>query len=303
MRALITGIAGFTGRYMAKQLAANGYEVYGLAQDSTPVPHASRVYISDLLSKESLNIAVAQVEPDVVVHLAAIAFVAHGNVEEIYRTNVVGTRNLLEVLTVVVPSCSQVLIASSANVYGNTALESISEDVLLSPPNDYAISKLAMEHVAQLFYDRLPIVLVRPFNYTGVGQSVSFLIPKIVHHIQQRAPVIELGNLEVARDFSDVRVVVQYYQRLLECSQAAGRVFNVCSSTTYTLNQVLNMLRALSHHSFEVRVNPSFVRANEVRLLRGNRERLLATAGQVPDIPLIDTLGWMLQAPATASNV
>jgi nucleoside-diphosphate-sugar epimerase len=128
-----------------------------------------------------------------------------------------------------------------------------------------------------------------------VGQSESFLLPKIVNHVRRHAPVIELGNLHVARDFSDVRTVVQYYRRLIENPSARGETFNVCSGRAYTLDEVLVIVRALAGYDFEVRVNPVFVRENEVKILIGNRAKLEAAVGVVPDIPLMDTLKWMIE--------
>jgi nucleoside-diphosphate-sugar epimerase len=214
-----------------------------------------------------------------------------------YKTNVVGTRHLLEALAKGTAPLDAVLLASSANVYGNAMGGVLTEDTLPAPANDYAVSKLAMEYVARLYSDRLPLVLARPFNYTGVGQTESFLIPKIVNHIRRRAAFIELGNLHVARDFSDVRMVVQYYQRLLEIPAAVGQTLNVCSGSAYTLNEVLTMAQEIAGHALEVRVNPAFVRTNEVKQLMGSRARLDAVVGHVPQIGLADTLAWMLSEP------
>ena len=105
-----------------------------------------------------------------------------------------------------------------------------------------------------------------------------------------------LGNLDVARDFSDVRNVVQLYRRLLEAPAAVGQTLNVCSGQAWSLNDVLAMVREISGHDFEVRVNPAFVRQNEVKTLLGSRARLDAVVGEVPEIALRDTLRWMLEA-------
>ena len=245
-----------------------------------------------------LAAVVRDVQPVKIAHLAAIAFVAHGDVDAIYRTNVVGTRNLLEALAQNRGVLDCVLLASSANVYGNSVGGVLDESTTPSPANDYAVSKLAMEYAARLYADRLPLVVVRPFNYTGVGQSDSFLIPKIVSHVRRRAPMIELGNLDVARDFSDVRNVVQLYKHLLENSAAVGQTFNVCSSQAWSLNDVISLVRELSGHDFEVRVNPAFVRQNEVKTLVGCRAKLNAAVGEIPEIALRDTLRWMLEDAA-----
>lgn len=296
-KVLITGINGFTGRYLASTLLSAGYEVHGLvhSKDSSPVIEGATLHAGSLSDAAGLAAIVQQVQPDNVAHLAAIAFVAHGDIDAMYQTNVVGTRNLLEALAKNGKSLDSVLVASSANVYGNATEGMLDESMPAAPANDYAVSKVAMEYVVGLYRERLPVVMARPFNYTGVGQSESFLIPKIIQHVRRRAPVIELGNLDVARDFSDVRVVVQYYSRLL-AANLAGQTFNICSGNAHTLRQVLEMARSISGHDFAVTVNPAFVRANEVRTLTGDPQRVINAVGAVPSIPLEDTIRWMLSA-------
>jgi nucleoside-diphosphate-sugar epimerase len=293
--ALITGINGFTGQYLAEELRTAGYTVFGLGATDIVQTESSVNYQCNLLDREELESIVTQVKPDVVVHLAAIAFVAHDDVDAIYRTNVVGTRNLLEAITKSKHIPRSVLLASSANVYGNALIEPIDETVSAAPANDYAVSKLCMEYMARLWLDQLPITMVRPFNYTGVGQSLNFLIPKIVDHFKRRAPILELGNLDVVRDFSDVRSVVQRYRLLLE-SDSRGEVFNVCSGQGHSLLEVLQIMQEVSGHDPEIKVNPAFVRASEVHRLVGSNVKLDAAIGKVPVISLRDTLQWMFNS-------
>ena len=295
MRALITGADGFAGRYMAARLKAMGCEVHGLVRRESAHADVYALHHVDLLDSGSVGTLLTGLRPEWVVHLAAISFVTHGDVEAIYRTNIVGTRNLLQALVESGTTPQAVLLASSANIYGNAAVECIDENVPPAPANDYAVSKLAMEYMARLYADRLPLIIVRPFNYTGVRQPGNFLLPKIVSCFRKREPAIELGNLDVARDFSDVRMVTDCYRRLLQCPSAIGGVFNVCNGRTYALSEVLSMMQSLTGHAIEVRVNPALVRANEVRVLRGNRARLEAAIGPVNDIPLEQTLRWMLE--------
>ena len=297
-RALITGVQGFTGYYLAAELEQAGYEVFGVGHTLCASNNAGvrAVYACDLGDAAGLTRVIKEVQPDVVAHLAAIAFVAHGDVEAIYRTNLIGTRNLLEALSQADKPLEAVLLTSSANVYGNATGGMLDESTAPAPANDYAVSKLSMEYMASLYSTRLPIIIARPFNYTGVGQSENFLLPKIVNHVRRAAPLLELGNLNVARDFSDVRTVVQYYRLLLENSSSHGEIYNVCSGLAYTLDEVLNMVRAISGHAFEVRVNPAFVRENEVKILIGSCAKLQTTVGEVADISLADTLRWMIEA-------
>lgn len=294
-RVLITGMRGFTGRYLATSLQLAGYQVFGLVQSASATPAANGVHevVADLSDRAALAAAMEQVQPQYVVHLAAIAFVAHSDVAAMYRVNIVGTRNLLEALLPHAPQA--VLLASSANIYGNSRISPITEDVSPAPANDYSVSKLAMEHMARLWCDRLPVTLVRPFNYTGVGQSENFLLPKIVAHYRRAERVIELGNLDVARDFSDVRDVVTSYQRLLQYAPA-GEIFNICSGQAYSLAEVLAMMAQIDGYEIDVRVNPAFARANEVKTLVGSNQKLAQCIGSQQRIPLIDTLRWMMQA-------
>lgn len=294
--ALITGIHGFTGRFLAHELRSAGYTIVGLSHDQPNACDTGSVYHQDLRERSGLVDILARVKPDVVAHLAGVSFVLHGDVDSIYRTNVVGTRNLLEALVVSGCKPRSVLLASSANIYGNATIVPIQETAIAAPVNDYAVSKLAMEYVARLWSEQLPITIVRPFNYTGIGQSLNFLLPKIVDHFRRRMPLLELGNLDVVRDFSDVRSVAKWYRLLVEAGQA-GEVFNVCSGRGYTLSQVLQIMRDISGHNPDVHVNSTFVRANEVHRLVGSRAKLDAAIGAVPDIPLVETLKWMLDSP------
>ncbi|PPE67335.1 NAD-dependent epimerase/dehydratase family protein [Caldimonas caldifontis] len=292
-RALITGIEGFTGHHLAQTLREAGYEVFGTCHGAAPAN--AHVHACDLRDAAQVGAVVKAVRPEVVVHLAAISFVAHGQVDDIYMANVVGTRHLLDALAQQGNGVRKVILASSANIYGNSDATVLDESVPPAPANDYAVSKLAMEHMARLWADRLPLTIVRPFNYTGVGQSDRFLLPKIVSHFRRHEAVIELGNLDVVRDFSDVRMVVECYRRLIE-PDALNGTFNVCSGVGHSLQDVLALMRQLTGHEIEVRVNPAFVRANEVHTLIGSRARLDAAIGAVPAIALADTLRWMLEA-------
>jgi nucleoside-diphosphate-sugar epimerase len=295
LRALVTGLRGFTGSYMARELADAGYRVFGTALPGEGA--GEDIFEVDLLDRAGLAAMVAQVQPDVVVHLAGIAFVAHANPELIYQVNVVGTRNLLEALANAAHRPSAVLLASSANIYGNARVALIDEEVAPAPANDYAVSKLAMEYMARLWMDKLPIVIARPFNYSGRGQDENFLLPKIVGHFRRGERKIELGNLAIARDFSDVRMVTKSYRQLLAAGPAtAGQTFNICSGRSTSLGEVVEMLTNIAGYRIDVQVNPAFVRANDVLTLAGSNARLASVVGPIEAAPLVETLRWMYQA-------
>jgi len=280
MRVLVTGLDGFTGQYVQSELESAGHEVIE--------------FIGDLRDAATVDAQVVDAAPEAVMHLAAIAFVAHEDVRTMYDVNLLGSRNLLQALARHAPDVSAVLLASSANVYGNQRGGLIDEACEPAPANDYAVSKLAMEHVARLWQDRLPLFVVRPFNYTGIGQEEQFVIPKIVAHFRARKPVIELGNLDVWREYGDVRVVAQIYTRLLE-HRPVGETLNVCSGKAHSLREVLDMCREITGHDIEVRQNPAFMRPNEIRELRGDNTRLKAVIGDLAYPPVEETLAWMLR--------
>ncbi|MEH6437001.1 GDP-mannose 4,6-dehydratase [Massilia sp. DD77] len=292
-RALITGLRGFTGHYLAQELSAAGYRVYGTVMPGEEL--GPDIHPVDLLDRAAVADMVERVQPDVVAHLAGIAFVAHSNAELIYRVNVVGTRNLLEALSAGGHRPTSVLLASSANIYGNASVPVIDENVPPAPANDYAVSKLAMEYMARLWMDKLPITIARPFNYTGVGQAENFLLPKIVSHFRRNERRIELGNLAIARDFSDVRMVARSYRRLLAVAPA-GEAFNVCSGSSHSLADLIRMMSDIAGYHIDVQVNPAFVRANDVLQLSGSNSKLTAVVGHLDPTPLCDTLRWMYEA-------
>ncbi|MEE2742245.1 MAG: NAD-dependent epimerase/dehydratase family protein [Pseudomonadota bacterium] len=295
---LITGAAGFTGRYLARRLANGGHRVVALLREPTALAKAgvAESHVCDLTDATGLHAIMRRVQPDHIIHLAAIAFVAHDDLADMYQSNIVGLRNLLGAANCLDRQPRSILVASSANIYGNGRPGRLSEDVPPAPANDYGVTKAAGEMICRLFERRLPIIVTRPFNYTGVGQSPSFLIPKIVDHVRHHAPDIELGNLDVARDFSDVRMVVDAYARLIEEPAAIGGTFNVCSGEATSLGQLLDSIRRLSGHDFAVRVNAAFVRADEVKSLCGDAARIEAVIGPLARVPLDETLQWMLTA-------
>jgi GDP-6-deoxy-D-talose 4-dehydrogenase len=280
-RALVTGIRGFTGEFVSEELQAKGYEVYGTSQAIEAKNRNIRTI--DLRNPFEIEDFVSEVQPHYVVHLAAMSFVGHGDTREIYDMNVVGTRNLLAALARQSSRPLAVVLASSANVYGNANLKAISETAIPNPVNDYAVSKLAMEYMAKLWFDN-----------TGVGQSLKFLVPKIVHHFKENQQEISLGNLRVSRDFSDVRIIAKVYAELLS-NPAPNETFNLASGHSTSIAELLDMLRELSGKDINVKSTVEFSRSDEIFELRGDASKLNAHIGDIGTIDLKETLKWMLQ--------
>ncbi len=302
-RVLITGINGFTGRYVASRFLAEGCEVVGIgSQARYGGPEPGIIYRqADLTKADDLAAVTVSLRPTIVVHLAAIAFVGHADAEAFYRVNLLGTRSLLLALRAARLNLEAVILASSANVYGVGRGGALAETMLPAPPNDYAVSKLAMEHLARTFLADLPIVVTRPFNYTGRGQSENFIVAKCVGHVRRRAPVIELGNIDVSRDFSDVRALAEAYWRLA-ATPPVGATVNICSGVPHSLREILAMAQERAGHQIEIRVNPAFVRANEIPTLTGDPALLHQLLPGFRSPPLAETIGWMLDDPAPDSG-
>lgn len=287
---LVTGIEGFTGASMRTELERAGYRVVGTTL-ADPAP-GDRVL--DIESPDACRAVVGELAPEYVIHLAGISFVV-SDPARIYAANVVGSVNLLDALAALPTPPKKVVLASSANVYGNREGDRLAETEAPRPANHYAMSKLAMETMAANHFDRLPIVFTRPFNYTGVGQSTNFLVPKIVSHFARGAESIELGNIDVERDFSDVEMVVEVYRKLL-ASPLRSSAVNICTGTAVSLKAIIAMMEEIAGYRIDVRVNPAFVRPNDIRHLTGDPRALHAAVGELRLRPLRETLERMYRA-------
>lgn len=288
---LITGAKGFTGLYLKDAAQKSGLKVVELA--------------SNLNDVEALEKEVLAAKPDLVAHLAGISFVASKDHEAFYRVHALGTSNLLQALAKLQSVPKKILLASSATVYGNSTNPLSIEDQTLTPIDHYATSKVAMEEMAKTFFNRLPIVIARPFNYTGVGQKGNFLIPKLVDHFAKQKPFIELGNLNIEREFNDVNMICDAYLKLLDLGKEK-EIYNVCSGQARSLQFVMDLLKQITGHNIEIRVNPDFVRASEVHRMVGNPEKLnklLTTNGLPLQVPALEnTFKQMLNAASSTSS-
>ena len=288
---LITGANGFTGHYVADVFATQGYHVVRHGFHSSEDTDVT----CDLTDKAAVCRMTGKIRPDGVIHLAALSFVGHEEPSGFYRVNVIGTMNVLEALAEAQITPDKIVVASSANVYGNPEIEVIDESTPPNPVNHYAASKLAMEFMVKTWFSRMPILITRPFNYTGEGQNERFLAPKIVKHFRERKSRIELGNLDVARDFSDVQDIARSYFLLYE-SACHSEIVNLCSGRVYTLQGIIDYMARIAGYQIEVKVNPAFVRENEIKILRGSNEKLEGLTGYRPETELFDTLNSMYNA-------
>lgn len=277
-KVLITAINSFTGRYLEKYLKNSNYEVVGTTSKSC-----------DITKKDDILNVLKEYKPDFIVHLAAISFVGHSNIEEFYKVNTVGTINLLDAVIELNIGVDKIILSSSATVYGNQNREILDESICPMPANHYGASKYAMECLARNYFDKLPIIITRPFNYTGIGQAENFLVPKIVKHFKENKKEIELGNLDVKREFNDVSFICEAYKKLLE-SELRSEVVNIASQNPIPLFDLIQAMNEISAYKIEVKVNPAFVRKDEIKTLCGSSKKLFSLIGDINTIPIKETL-------------
>lgn len=290
MRALITGGKGFVGHWLAAHLKDAGDEVVVTDIET------------DISDGPALRKVVAAAAPDAIYHLAAMTHVGESweNPSQVLKVNVLGTAELLAAARAL-PRPPTVLVVSSAEVYGVVSPERLplDEDTPPAPATPYAASKLAAEAIALQAWRgyRQPVVVVRPFNHIGPGQSPNFAVPalakRIVEARKSGARSLRIGTLTTRRDFTDVRDVVVAYRLLIERG-TPGTIYNLCSGHDVAIAEVAEQLLALAHAELDLVTDPELVRPVDVPVLRGDAGRLRHATGWNPSIPLATTLADVL---------
>jgi len=304
-RAFITGIAGFAGSHLAEHLRDKGWEVLGAEKSGVSLAHLEkvmgfiRVEECDIHRSEQVAAALANAKPDVVFHLAAVTFVpsAENASQKTLEVNVSGTLNVLEGCRGHAPA-AQVILISSSEVYGKAPQEEmpLREDRVPAPANFYALTKLCAEELGR-FYQRshsLPVVILRPFNHIGPGQSPNFVTSSFARQIAEieagkREPVLSVGNLDAARDFTDVRDIVRAYSLAAERCRA-GETYNVCSGRPHLVKELLDKLLDLTTARIEVRQDPHRLRKSDVPLFYGDYSKFRHAADWAPEREITSTL-------------
>jgi nucleoside-diphosphate-sugar epimerase len=263
MKILVTGANGFTGKNFINLVTQTKYDAISLQ--------------SNITDYSSLKNEIKKIKPDYILHLAAISNLVHEKVLDYYNINLLGTENLLNALIESGHEIKKIIITSSAGVYGNTSTHKIKEDSQLNPINHYSISKLNIELMAKNYYSKLPIIVTRPFNYTGPGQSSDFLVPKLINNaiFQNNNGIvnIKLGNLDVEREFNDVDNVCKYYLLLMEYG-CIHETYNICSGLAYKITDVIDAIENLLNVKFKVMIDQRLIRANEIMRLCGDPSKL-----------------------------
>jgi len=283
-RALVTGYNGFVGSHLAAAMEI--------------IPFDDADGLVDLRDAPRVAKAVAALRPDIVYHLAGQAYVgdSFADPRSTYEINFFGTLNLIQALKAA-GFRGRMLFAGSADVYGRIDESElpVHEDRPLRPLNPYAVSKVAAEALCyQAIRNGFEIILARPFNHVGAGQSSKFVVSDIARRIAliaegQMDPVLTVGDVDVTRDFTDVRDVVRAYQ-LLIAKGRAGEPYNICSGTERTIRSIMEELCAIAGVKVEVRADPARMRPGEQRRVRGDSSRLRRDTGWQPQIDFHQSL-------------
>ncbi len=304
MRCLITGIGGFVGQYLAAWLLGRGEEVIGITRDEVQWHRdelrngGPQVFVCDLLDASEVERAIGRSAPDQVYHLAADSSVGESfaNPMAVFQNNVTSVVNLLEAVRGSGGN-PRVLTVGSSEVYGRaTGDKAIDERVELRPESPYAVSKAAADLVAYQYFaaHHLDIVRVRPFTHIGPGQSVRFVAASFARQIAEierglRPPVIEVGNLEARRDFTDVRDMVRAYELALAKGEP-GSVYNIGRGSAVAVRTLLDVLLSQSRTAIDVRVEASRLRQVDAPLQVCDARKFRERTGWEPRIPLEQTL-------------
>lgn len=268
---LIFGINGFVGEYLASEFYQNGYEIYGSSRTGggKHFEKCSGMFICDLLDADQVKNVICEVNPNIIVNLAGrssvgISWKIPKNTLEV---NVSGALNILEA----VRTCDlnpKIMMIGSSEEYASSE-KPLTEESPLSATNPYGISKLTLEGFSKMYRERynLKVYYVRAFNHTGVGQTDSFVIPSWCKQVAEislsgSSGVLRVGNLDIVRDFSDVKDVVRAYRCILEKTDGS-KIYNVGSGSPVSLKEILEYICGLSEQQIEIMVDPKLIRPVE----------------------------------------
>lgn len=283
MKILVTGSSGFVGRHLVKHLKTKSHQV---------IPFAG-----DLLNATAVESTLSKINPDGVIHLAAIAAIGESltSPAKILRNNIFAQLNLLEALRRK-KSAARILIICSADEYGQASDKPIAENFPLLPASPYAVSKVAQDFLGLQYHLAygLNIIRVRPFNHIGEGQSLGFVVPDFAKQIVEveisgKPGTISVGNLTAQRDFTDVLDMVNAYELALIKGQP-GEVYNLGSGKSVVIKDLLNILISLSPAKIAIKTDPSRFRPADQPKLVCNSEKFHRLTGWKPKIPLETTL-------------
>ncbi|MGE5041835.1 MAG: GDP-mannose 4,6-dehydratase [Candidatus Levyibacteriota bacterium] len=302
-KVLVTGISGFAGSFLAELLLEKNYTVQGThISDNLSFVDAikDRLVLKklNLLDREETEKVIAELNPDIIFHLAALTSPAESfkEPEKIITNNIAAEINLLEAVRNANIS-SRIIITSSAEIYGLVEPSDLplDENTPMRPGSPYAVSKIAQDYLGLQYFNsyKMDVIRVRPFNHIGPRQTPQFVVASFAKQIaeiekKKIPPVMKVGNLEAKRDFTDVRDMVQAYLAIAEKGQS-GDVYNAGSGKSHKISQILDSLLSLSTEHIDTEIDPALLRPSDVPDIRSDNTKI-ETLGWKPEIKLEQTL-------------
>ena len=291
-RILLTAADSFTGTWLKPALERRGHTVIGTSRRN-PSTELMELDIGDPVA---VRRCIDEARPDILIHLAGIAFANHSTNRNTYLANVIGALNLAQAFERIRSLPDHLVFVSSATVYSSAVDgEPITEDHPVDPHNHYSASKAMVEIALKQYMRDLPISIVRPFNYTGANQRDIFFPAKVAKCFRERDSELHVGNIDVVRDLSDVRDICEMYCRLAE-SESVG-LLNFCSGKGIRMADIISECARLTGHEPNVIRDPRFIRGQEVPTLIGSTQRLEALLGPLQFRTLEATMRDMLRNP------
>lgn len=305
MKAFITGIPGFAGSFLAEELLAQGYQVYGThlpnenLQNLAHIKDKIQINPLDFNKSEIIPQMLTCVKPDYIFHLAAQSSVqkSYDSPRDTYQTNFMGTYHVLEAARQL-NKLRGVLFVSSSDIYGVVKPKDLplTENHPLRPVSPYGVSKAAADMLCYQYFKNfdLPIVRVRAFNHSGPRQAKGFVVTDFSDQIAElesngRKKVIKVGDLSARRDISDVRDIVRGYRLALEKGKP-GEIYQLCSGQAVRIETVLKKLLRHSTVSIDIEVNKNLIRATEVPIIKGDASKAEMKLGYKRNFSIDDTL-------------
>ncbi len=301
-RVLIFGAGGFVGSYLCKEFLNNGYKVSGTDKgEGSALPSEVDFYRTDLMQANEVEKLIGQIQPDIIVNLAAISSVgASWNMPQTTMAiNVIGALNIMEAARKSEKKPRILFVGSSEEyVISENPLD---ENTQLNANNPYGISKVTQEQFAKLYREQygLKIYCVRPFNHTGIGQRDSFVLPSFCKQVAEidksgKDGKIQVGNLKVKRDFSHVKDVVRAYRMIVE-SDNCNQIYNVGSGNAYSLEDMLTYIIGLSNQHIEIEVDQNRIRPTDQPVICCDRSLIGKELGWEPQYNVYDALKEMYE--------
>lgn len=303
MKALVTGIDGFVGNHLSNHLLKEGYEVYGTTVLKNFNKENVKIYHMDVLDKNEIKSVINEIKPDQIYHLAGQSAVGMSWKEPVLTVNINinGTLNLLDTIRDLGLDTA-ILIIGSSDQYGIIKPEEcpVIEEHIQNPQSPYGISKKTQEELARLYSKayNMNIIMVRPFNHIGTGQTLNFVVPDFASKIAKiekgAEPILKVGNLETYRDFTDVKDIVRGYVMLLNKGKI-GEVYNIGSGKKVKVYDILKKLTDMSKVSIKIEIDKEKFRPVDVPLIICDNSKISKDTGWKPQIHLEDTLVEILE--------